>query len=170
MFPASKFFGRVDGNTKTPIPALVLTTVLYIIVMVYAAAQSNAYGYLIGATPVFASVVYLLVVVAYWMRRNTIPKSKAFDMGKWAPLLFGLSVIWEVFLIADFTLPQIFHAAAKVAIGGEIVAAIWYFALRPRIKRGDAGQALSLGKLGINTGPSPADPPVSPEPAPDLGI
>jgi amino acid transporter len=171
MFPASRIFGRVGGNTKTPVSALVLTTVLYIIVMVYAAAQSNAYGYLIGATPVFASIVYLLVVIAYWMRRHTIPKSKAFDMGRWAPVLLGLSVIWEVFLIADFTLPAIFHAAAKVAIGGEVVAVIGYFALYRRIRRGDAGGALALGKLGMSSLASPvADAaPGSPSPAPDLG-
>jgi amino acid transporter len=169
MFPASRFFGRVGGTTKTPVPALVLTTVLYIVVMVYAAFQSSAYVDLIGATPVFASIVYLLVVVAYWLRRDTIPKSKAFDMGKWAPLLFGLSVIWEVFLIVDFTLPAIFHAAAKVAIGGEVVAAIWYLGLRGRIRRGEAGQALSMGKLGIGLAAPAATNPVNPTPATELG-
>ena len=43
-------------------------------------------------------------------------------MGRWATPLIGLSLIWEVFLILDFTLPSIFHKAAEVAIGGEIVA------------------------------------------------
>ena len=82
------------------------------------------------------------------MRRDTIPKSKAFDLGRWAPLLFGLSVIWEVFLIADFTLPQIFHAAAKVAVAGQVIAVAWYYGgLRSRLRRGTAGQALTLGPV-----------------------
>lgn len=157
MFPASRFFGRVDGSTKTPIPALVLTTVLYIVVMVFAAAEGNAYVDLIGATPVFASIVYLLVVAAYAARRNTIPKSPGFDMGRWAPILIGLSLIWEVFLILDFTLPSIFHAAAEVALGGEIVAVAWYYlGLRGRLRRGEAGQALSKGKLAGADGMAPA--------------
>jgi amino acid transporter len=148
MFPASRLFARVDAKTQTPVAALTLTTLLYIVVMVFAAVEGNAYVDLIGATPVFASIVYLMIVVAYGMRRNTIVKSKAFDLGRWAMPLIGLSLIWEVYLIFDFTLPAIFHAAAKVAIGGEIVAALWYFiGLRGRLRRGEAGQALSLGKL-----------------------
>jgi amino acid transporter len=172
MFPGSKLFGRVDGNTKTPIPALVLTTVLYIVVMVFAAVEGDAYIYLIGATPVFASVVYLMIVIAYARRRNTIPKSTGFDMGKWAPALIGISLIWEVFLILDFTLPSIFHKAAEVAIGGEVVAALWYYlGLRGRLRRGEAGQALSLGKLaGVDGAAAPASAGAAATmPEPDLG-
>lgn len=170
MFPGSKLFGRVDGNTKTPVPALALTTALYIVVMVFAAVEGDAYIYLIGATPVFASIVYLMIVIAYMMRRNTIPKSKAFDMGRWAKPLIGLSLIWELFLILDFTLPEIFHKAAAVAIGGEIVAIAWYyFGLRGRLRRGEAGQALSKGKLaGVDAAPAPAGA-AAVTPEPDLG-
>jgi amino acid transporter len=168
MFPASKYFGRVDGRTQTPIPALALTTVLYIVVMVFAAVEGNAYVDLIGATPVFASIVYLLIVGAYAARRNTIPKSSAFDMGKWAKVLIGLSIIWEIALILDFTLPSIFHAAAEVALGGEIVAAAWYFiGLRGRLRRGEAGQALSRGKLAGAEGMAAAG--VGPAGEADLG-
>jgi amino acid transporter len=147
MFPASKFFAGVEARHKTPVAALSLTTILYIAVMVFAAGFGNAYVDLIGATPVCASIVYLMIVVAYWMRRNTIPKSPAFDLGKWAAPLLVLSLIWEVYLILDFTLPSIFHGAAEVFVGAQIVAAAWYFlGLRGRLRRGEAGQALSLGK------------------------
>jgi amino acid transporter len=147
MFPASRFFAGVEARHKTPVAALSLTTILYIAVMVFAAGFGNAYVDLIGATPVCASIVYLMIVVAYWMRRNTIPKSPAFDLGKWAAPLLVLSLIWEVYLILDFTLPSIFHGAAEVFVGAQIVAAAWYFlGLRGRLRRGEAGQALSLGK------------------------
>jgi amino acid transporter len=148
MFPASRLFGRVDGTTKTPVPALILTTVLYIVVMVFAAVEGNAYVYLIGATPVFAGVVYILIVAAYAARRTVIPKSRAFDLGRWAMPLIVISLAWEVFLILDFTLPAIFHDAAETALGGEVVATLWYvFGLRGRLRRGEAGQALAKGRL-----------------------
>ena len=105
----------MDGTTKTPVPALILTTFLYISVMVFAAVEGNAYVYLIGATPVFAGVVYILIVAAYAARRNVIPKSKAFDLGRWAMPLIVISLTWEIFLIVDFTLPAIFHKAAEAA-------------------------------------------------------
>lgn len=148
MFPGSRLFSRVDAKTKTPVPALALTTVIYIAVMVFAAVAGNAYVDLIGATPIFASIVYLLIVGAYAVRRNRIPVSKAFDLGRWAKPLIGLALIWEVALILDFTLPSIFHAAAEVAIAGEVVAVAWYYGgLRGRLRRGEAGQALSMGLL-----------------------
>ena len=88
MFPGSKIFCRVDEKTKTPIAALALTTIIYIAVMVFAAENGSAYAILIGATPIFASFVYLMIVGAYAARRSTIPKSGAFDMGRWAkPLI-----------------------------------------------------------------------------------
>src|ERR1700733_14141311 len=88
IFPGSKLFARVDEKTRTPVAAIILTTVIYIAVMVFAAEDGNAYVTLIGATPIFASFVYLMIVGAYWARRNRIPKSPAFDLGRWAvPLI-----------------------------------------------------------------------------------
>jgi amino acid transporter len=148
MFPGSKIFSRVDDKTKTPIAALALTTVIYIAVMVFAAENGSAYAILIGATPIFASFVYLMIVGAYAVRRHTIAKSGAFDLGRWAMPLIVVSIIWEVALIFDFTLPAIFHKAAILAVCGQVVAAAWYyFGLRSRLRAGTAGQALALGRL-----------------------
>jgi len=148
MFPGSKLFSRVDNKTKTPVAALILTTVIYIAVMVFAAEEGNAYVDLIGATPIFASFVYLMIVAAYAARRNRIPKSRAFDLGRWAMPLIVLSMGWEIAIIIDFTLPSIFHAAAEVAVAGQAVAIAWYYGgLRSRLRRGTAGNALALGRL-----------------------
>ena len=148
MFPGSRIFSRVDAKTKTPVAAIALTTVIYIAVMVFAAEEGNAYVDLIGATPIFASFVYLMIVGAYAARRKTIPKSKAFDLGRWAMPLIVLSIIWEVVIIVDFTLPSSFHAAAEVAVAGQVIAVAWYYGgLRSRLRRGTAGQALTLGRL-----------------------
>jgi amino acid transporter len=148
MFPASKLFARVDAKTRTPVAAIALTTVIYIAVMVFAAEEGNAYVDLIGATPIFASFVYLMIVAAYWARRNRIPKSSAFDLGRWAKPLIVLSLLWEIAIILDFTLPSTFHAAAEVAVAGQVVAVAWYYGgLRSRLRRGVAGQALKQGQL-----------------------
>jgi amino acid transporter len=148
VFPGSKLFSRVDAKTKTPVAALALTTVIYILVMVFAAADGSAYTILIGATPIFASLVYLMIVGAYAVRRHTIPKSGAFDLGRWAMPLIVLSIVWEVALIFDFTLPAIFHKAAILAVCGQVVAAAWYYGgLRSRLRRGTAGKALAMGRL-----------------------
>jgi amino acid transporter len=150
MFPASKVFSNVNDKTRTPVNALALTTALYIIVMVYAAKAGDAYFSLIGATPIFASIVYIMIVGAYGVRRSRIAKSPAFDLGRWAKPLIVISMLWELALILDFTLPEIYHKAAKIAIIGQLVAVAWYYVpggLRSRLKAGTAGQALAQGQL-----------------------
>ncbi len=148
MFPGSSVFARVDARTRTPVNAIALTTVIYILVMVFAAEEGNAYVDLIGATPIFASFVYLMIVGAYWARRHRIPRSRAFDLGRWAKPLIVASMIWEIAIILDFTLPSPFHAAAEVAVVGQLVAVAWYYGgLRSRLRRGTAGQALAMGRL-----------------------
>jgi amino acid transporter len=171
MFPASKFFARVDAKTRTPVAALALTTIIYIAVMVFAAEEGNAYVDLIGATPIFASFVYLMIVAAYWARRDRIPKSPAFDLGRWAIPLIVIALAWEIAIILDFTLPREFHAAAEVAVAGQVVAALWYFGgLRSRLRRGVAGQALRVGQLaGKDQLDAPAVGAAQPS-APEAGI
>jgi len=150
MFPGSSYFSKVNPDTRTPVNALTLTTVLYIAVMVYAAKAGDAYFSLIGATPIFASIVYILIVGAYAWRRDHIEKSPSFDLGKWAKPLIVISILWELALIIDFTLPQIYHKAAKIAIVGQLIAVFWYYVpggLRTRLKAGTAGQALAQGQM-----------------------
>jgi hypothetical protein len=104
-------------------------------------------------------------------RTRVIPKSTAFDLGRWAKPLIAIALAWEVILILDFTLPAIFHAAAEVAVGGEVVAAAWYFlGLRGRLRRGEAGQALAKGRLaGADALAATDAAPAAPAPEPGLG-
>ena len=165
MFPASKFFAGVEAKRKTPIAALVLTTLLYIAVMVFAAVKGNAYVYLIGATPVFASVVYLMIVVAYWLRRNTHPEVTGLR-----PRQVGRAAARAVADLGGLPHPGL-HPAVHLPRGRGGVrrrpdrGRPWYFfGLRGRLRRGEAGQALSKGKLAgadvlaATAGAAPAGP------------
>jgi hypothetical protein len=69
------------------------------------------------------------------------------------------------------TLPASFHAAAEVALGGEVMAAAWYFiGLRGRLRRGEAGQVLARGRLAGADAPAATDAaPAAPAPEPGLG-
>ncbi|HZV50562.1 MAG TPA: amino acid permease [Candidatus Dormibacteraeota bacterium] len=154
MLPASGFLVRVNDRTRTPVNAIVVTSLLFIAVMLFAAARPNAYAILIASTPILAYSGYLLIVLAYAFRRDRIAHlPTGFDLGRWAVPVFALTVVWLVGALLVLTLPSAFHDGDKTAAGVFVVAIIWYFVwLRRRIKRGEAGRSL-LHPSGMGAAP-----------------
>jgi amino acid transporter len=141
MLPASKHLASVDPRTKTPVKALVTCGIIMIAVMFWGFFQTDAFATLIGATSLAPYLVYLLVVVAYIVRRRTLAEVEGgFNLGKFGVPLMIVGLVWIVCAVLVLSLPSPFHGAVMVVAGGAVVAAIWYFAvLRGRIKAGKAG-------------------------------
>jgi amino acid transporter len=144
MLPASRHLASVDESTRTPIKALATCGVIMLALMVYGYLQSNAFATLIGATSLAPYVVYLLIVVAYIVRRNTLAEvDGGFNLGRWGPPLMYFGLVWVVAAVLVLSLPKQFHGAVEIVAGGGALAALWYFlVLRRRIASGVAGVAL----------------------------
>jgi amino acid transporter len=154
VLPGSSLLARVDPRSQTPVPAIVLSTLLMVVVMVLAAVRGDAYVLLITSTPILVFMNNLIVVVAYWVRRDklsTIPTD--FSLGRWALPVFVLAVIWLVGVLLDLTLPPVFRPAAVVAIVIWVIAIGWYLLfVKRRVDRGEAATALRA--LGVETTPA----------------
>jgi amino acid transporter len=144
VLPGSALLARVNPRSQTPVPAIILSTLLMIVVMVLAAVRGDAYVLLITSTPILVFMNNLIVVVAYWLRRDRLASIPTdFSLGRWATPVFVLAVIWLVGVLADLTIPPIFRPAAVVAVVIWVVAILWYVLLiRPRVNRGEAATAL----------------------------
>jgi amino acid transporter len=141
--PGSTLLRRVNGHTKTPAAAIVVGTVLSAGMLVYAYFQSSAFTVLVGATSILPYVVYLMLIIAYAVRRAALAglhRAGTFTLGRWAVPVFAVSFAWLVFALLVLTVPSDFHSADKV-VGGVLVLAIaWYgLVLKRRISRGTAG-------------------------------
>ncbi len=145
MVPASTFLRRVNPITRTPANAIVLVTLLFIGVMLFAARFPDAYAILIASTPMLSFTGYLIITLSYALRRRRIAHlPTAFDLGRWAVPVFTVTTIWLVGALLVLTLPAPFHDGVKTAAAVFAIAVIWYFAwLRRRIKAGRAGISFS---------------------------
>ena len=144
MLPASKTIGKVNEKTQTPINAIVITTSLFIIVMLIAAIFPSTYAILIASTPILAYIGYLTITVSYAIRRRHVSHiPTGFDLGKWAAPVFAVAFIYLIVVLGILTLPHVFYAADRTVGIVIAIAVVYYFAwLRPKITRGEAGRSL----------------------------
>jgi amino acid transporter len=141
MLPGSRLLRSVNSTTKTPIPALVVSYLICVAIMIYGYNSGNAFGTLVGATALVPFLVYLLTVVAYGLKRRRLEQLPgAFHLGRWAVPVFVASLVWLVAVVLLLSLPEEFHKADYYVLGGLALAAIWYVAvLRRRLAAGTAG-------------------------------
>jgi amino acid transporter len=144
MLPASTLLKRVNPSTKTPLPALGVSYVICVGVMIYGYNASNAFGTLVGATALVPFVVYLLTVLAYGIKRRNLERLPgAFHLGRWAPLVFAGAFGWLVVATLALSLPHDFHGADKYVAGGLVLAALWWVVgLRGRLRHHTAGSVV----------------------------
>ena len=144
MLPGSRLLAKVNPKTQTPVPALLVSYLICVLVMIYGYNSGNAFGTLVGATALVPYLVYLLTVIAYGAKRRqleTLPG--AFHLGRWAVPVFAASLVWLVVVVLALALPATFHKADYYVAGGVVLAALWWaFGLRPRLANGTAGPAL----------------------------
>jgi len=144
MLPMSRHLSKVNHNTKTPINALITCGVIMVGFCIWGYLQANSFGTLIGATALAPYLVYLLILVAYIVRRKTLTAVKGgFNLGAWGPPIMIVGLVWILTALAILILPATFRGADRIVFFGFVLAALWWvFVLRGRIKRGEAGVAL----------------------------
>jgi amino acid transporter len=141
MLPGSTWWKMVHPRTKTPLPALGISYVITVGVMIFGYNSSNAFGFLVGATALVPFIVYFLTVVAYgWKRRGLEALPGAFNLGKWATPVFVGALGWLVVAILALSLPEEFHHADYYVLGGIGLAALWWVTgLQFRLRSHTAG-------------------------------
>ena len=84
--------------------------------MLIAAVFPSTYAILIASTPILAYLAYLIITVAYAIRRRHVSHiPTAFDLGKWAVPVFIVATIYLIAVLGILTLPHVFLAADKTA-------------------------------------------------------
>jgi amino acid transporter len=141
MLPGSRWLRQINPATRTPIPALAVSWVFCVAVMLYGYNSGNAFGTLVGATALVPFLVYLLTVVAFGVKRRRLERLPgAFHLGRWAVPVFVAALAWLVLVVLVLSLPAEFHTADYYVLGGLALAALWYVTgLRRRIATGRAG-------------------------------
>lgn len=156
MLPGSKALARVNSTTKTPLPALLVSYLLCVAVMIYGYNSAGAFGTLVGATALAPYLVYLLTVIAYGAKRRRLETLEgAFNLGRFAVPVFAAALVWLVAAILSLSLPSEFHQAVYYVAGGLVLATLWWvFVLRARFRNGSAGPAMVRDAAGSGSSAS----------------
>jgi amino acid transporter len=144
MLPASRIWRRVAPGHKTPANAAFVIAAVAILLCLSALFNASAFTYFLGIGSLAFFGVYLLQTVGLLIARRKgripAPEHGTFDLGRWRLALYVIGfVMFAIIEIALAVLPQfagnIWVFLGVVAIG----AAWWLLAIRPRLRRGDAG-------------------------------
>ena len=142
MLPLSGWLRRINPRTGTPVPALVGSLVVCLVLLAYGTLDGDAFGVLVGATALVPYLVYLLTLVGYLARRRAIVDHTegGFRLGAAAMPVAGLALVWLLVVVAALTLPDAFRGADYVVLGALVLIGLWYLvALRRRLADGTAG-------------------------------
>jgi amino acid transporter len=121
-FPGWQLLERISGTTKTPLNATVAVAVIAAAILVVFSANTDALFILFAAATLLPALIYAGTVALYLVKRNHLPPSRGFALGRWEiPVLF-VAVVWLIFELAIFR-DTIFrdpwlYVLAMVAIGG----------------------------------------------------
>jgi amino acid transporter len=137
VFFGNAVFRRVTVATSAPVPAVLLVAVLGVL----AESYSESIEQLLAAAAVLPALIYLITVVTYAARRNSLSTSSDhFSLGRWGGIVSGLAIGWLILIIAILTIPREFRSATWVSAAVCGVGIILYWGLiRNRISRGTAG-------------------------------
>lgn len=142
MLPFSGWLRKVNARTATPVPALLGSLAICLLLLAYGTLDGDAFAVLVGATALVPYLVYLLTLGGYLARRRAIVGTTegGFRLGAAGMPVAVAALVWLVAVVAALTLPEAFRAADYVVLAALALAGTWYAAaLRRRLAEGTAG-------------------------------
>jgi len=140
--PGSSLLKRVSGVHRTPAWAIVVTSILTVIVCLYAAAFNIV-------TSISTIALYLAYVIPIWLnfrnrltdRGESMTRSLApWSLGRFAPFINGVAIIWVVLITIIFMLPPN-QLVFWTMLGLSAFMLVWWLARSRRLFRGPGERA-----------------------------
>jgi amino acid transporter len=141
--PGSSLLKRVSGVHRTPAWAITITSILAVLVCVYAAAFtivtsiSTIALYLAYVIPIYLNFRNRVRARGEWMSRDLAPWS----LGRFAPAINAIAIAWVAFITVVFMLPPN-QLVFWTMLGLGAFMAVWWLARSRRVFRGPAATAL----------------------------
>jgi amino acid transporter len=105
--PGSALIKRVNSKYRTPVNAIVITSVLAVLICLYA----SAYFVVTSISTITLYLAYVFPIYLNWRNKRrgrgeyTTPTASSWSLGKWGPFINAIAIIWVSFLTVIFSLP-----------------------------------------------------------------
>jgi amino acid transporter len=134
--PGSSLLKRVNPRYGTPVAAIVVTSVLAVLITVYAAA----YSVVTSISTITLYLAYVIPIGLNWLHRcrrhgkYVTPETAPWSLGRWSPIVNAIAMFWVAFIAVVFMLPPnelVLWTMLLVAVG---LAAYWWLSARGRFR------------------------------------
>lgn len=144
VFLFSASFRKVSKAQRVPYNAVLLVWAIGLAVTYF----SESLTALVATCSVLPACIYLLTMVSYLCAdEKAYPLPRSFSLGRFGKPVAWASVAWLIFSIGVLTIPAEFNAVGYVSL--LVIASgllVYYFTIRPKINRGEAGILLKSVK------------------------
>ena len=133
-FPGARWLKRVDARHRTPVYATVVTSVLAVLITVYAAA----YSVVTSISTITLYLAYVIPIYLNWRNRrrgrgeHTTPATAPWSLGRAAGAVNVVAIVWVVILTIVFALPpnELVFWTMLIVVG--LLAVYWRVSARRR--------------------------------------
>jgi amino acid transporter len=128
----SEWLKQVHPRFRTPVPAILLTSVLAVLLCVYAAA----FTVVTSISTIALYLAYVLPVYLNWRNRRsgkgeyTTPETAPWNLGRWGPLVRGIAILYTLFIVVVFVLPPNELVLWTTLLMGILLTAYWLLSAR----------------------------------------
>jgi amino acid transporter len=132
--PGARWLKRVHPRHRTPIPAILVTSLLAVLITVYAAA----YTVVTSISTITLYLAYVIPIALNWRNRrrgrgeHATPATAPWNLGRWAPLVNAIAVAWVAFIVVVFALPPNELVLWTMLLLGIALAVYWGLSARRR--------------------------------------
>ena len=132
--PGARYLKRVHPRHRTPIHAIVVTSALAVLITVYA----EAYTVVTSISTITLYLAYVIPIALNWRNRrrgrgeHASPATAPWTLGRWAPLVNAIAIVWVAFIVIVFALPPNELVLWTMLLVGLGLAAYWTLSARRR--------------------------------------
>ena len=133
-FPGARFLARVDARRRTPSWAIVVTSVLSVLITVYAAA----YPVVTSISTIALYLAYVVPIYLNWRNcrrgvgEHTTPATAPWSLGRASGAINVIAIAWVVLITVVFALPPNELVLWTMLLVGAILGVYWRVSARRR--------------------------------------
>jgi amino acid transporter len=130
--PGARWLKRVHPRHRTPIHAIVVTSLLAVLITVYA----TAYTVVTSISTITLYLAYVIPIALNWRNRrrgsgeHATPANAPWSLGRWASPINAIAVVWVAFISIVFALPPNELVLWTMVLLAVALAAYWTLSAR----------------------------------------
>ena len=150
--PGSRYLKKVSPRYRTPVCAIIVTSILAVFLCLYA----SAYFVITSISTITLYLAYIIPVYLNWRNRRrrtgeyVTSEIAPWNLGRWAPLINGIAIFYTAFIVLVFSIPPnelVFWTMMLVSVGLAL-----YWQLHAKRHFAGPGRAAAAPAEAVATG------------------